>query len=115
MNDTAFERHSRQLLFAWVALLALMLASLASAYVPLGPGNAFASLGIAILKSAIVVGLFMRLARAPTIVRIAAATSLATWLLLIALSGVDEATRPHAPAAVQPARQTPAASGAEAR
>ncbi|VTU33571.1 caa(3)-type oxidase, subunit IV [Variovorax sp. PBS-H4] len=103
MNETEFKRHSRRLLFAWIALVALMLTSLGSAYVPLGIGNAFAGLAIAIAKSAIIAVLFMRLARASTMVRITAATALATWLLLIGLSSVDYATRPHDPAEMQPA------------
>ena len=36
MNDRDFRRHARHLLLAWIALIALMLASLGSAYVPLG-------------------------------------------------------------------------------
>ena len=35
------------------------------------------------------------------------ATALCTWLLLVALSGVDYATRPHEPAAFQRALQLP--------
>ena len=93
MNDRAFAAHARRLGWAWLALLALMLTSLGSAYVPMGPGNVIAGIVIAIVKSTIVVWLFMRFADASTTVRIAAATGLAAWLLLIALSGVDYATR----------------------
>jgi cytochrome c oxidase subunit IV len=105
MNDLEFNRHARRLLLAWVALLALMFTSLGSAYLSLGIGNAIAGLVIAILKSAIVVALFMGLARASAMVRIVAATAFCTWLLLIALSGVDYATRARAPAIYQAPQQ----------
>ena len=62
---------------------------------------------IAVVKSAIVVWLFMRLRTAPAMVRIVAATALATLLLLLGLSSVDYATRPSEPAAFQSPRQAP--------
>ncbi|MDQ6640599.1 MAG: Caa(3)-type oxidase subunit IV [Pseudomonadota bacterium] len=94
-------RELRRLLFAWAALIALMLSSLGSAYLSLGVGNLVAGLAIALVKIAIVVWLFMRLGRASATLRIAAAIGLAAWLLLAGLSGVDYATRAHEPAAVQ--------------
>jgi cytochrome c oxidase subunit 4 len=108
MNDTPFKRHALKLLLAWLALLALMFASLGSAYLPLGIGNAVAGVAIAVVKSAIVLLLFMGLARASAMVRIVAAAALCTWLLLVALSGVDYATRPHEPAVFQRPLQLPA-------
>jgi cytochrome c oxidase subunit 4 len=101
MNDAGFNRHVRRLALAWLALIVLMLASLASAYVPLGIGNAVAGLAIAALKSAIVVALFMRLAEASAMIRIVAVIAVAFWLLLAGLSGVDYATRPGEPAPFQ--------------
>ncbi|HVZ46315.1 MAG TPA: Caa(3)-type oxidase subunit IV [Ramlibacter sp.] len=108
MNEQDFARHARHLLLAWIALIVLMCASLGSAYVALGAGNAVASFGIAIAKSAIVVALFMRLARGSVAVRIVAAMGLAMWLVLAGLSGVDYATRASHPAAYQQPRQLPA-------
>jgi cytochrome c oxidase subunit 4 len=105
MNEHAFRRRRQRIAIAWVALLALMLASLGSAYLSLGPGNLVAGLVIAAIKSGIVVVLFMGIVRSSAMVRIAAATALATWLLLVALSGVDYATRPHEPAPFQQPRQ----------
>ena len=102
MNEQQFKHRRKQLAIAWVTLLALMLASLGSAYLSLGLGNVIAGLVIATIKSTIVVVLFMGIARSSTMVRIAAATALATWLLLAGLSGVDYATRPHEPARFQP-------------
>lgn len=105
MKEHEFRRRRTHIAIAWIALLALMLASLGSAYLPLGPGNLIAGLVIAAIKSAIVVVLFMGIMRSSTMVRIAAAAALATWLLLVALSGVDYATRPNEPAVFQQPRQ----------
>jgi cytochrome c oxidase subunit 4 len=105
MKDTAFAAHARRLGWAWLALLALMLTSLGSSYVPLGVGNAVTGIVIAIVKSTIVVWLFMRFPAASTTVRIVAATGLATWLLLMTLSGVDYATRSAPPVPMQQPQQ----------
>jgi len=90
---------------AWLALLALLLTSLGSAYLRLGTGNAVAGLAIATVKSAIVVWIFMQLRRAPPITRIAAAVGVTTLLVLMGLSAVDYATRRSEPAAWQSPRQ----------
>jgi cytochrome c oxidase subunit IV len=105
MNDLDFRRHVRHLLLAWIALIALMLCSLGSAYLSLGIGNAIAGIAIAIIKSAIVVALFMGLVRAHALVRIVAATALGTWLILLALGGLEQLTRAKEPARMQPPRQ----------
>ncbi|GAB3666375.1 cytochrome C oxidase subunit IV family protein [Ramlibacter alkalitolerans] len=101
MNDVAFRRHARHLLLAWIALLALMGASLAGSYLPLGAGNLVLGLAIAALKAGIVLVLFMGLARAGVAVRLAAGVAVATLALLLGLSSVDFATRAQAPAAYQ--------------
>lgn len=105
MNDLAFRRHARHLLFAWIALILLMLASLGSAYVPLGGANAWIGAAIAVVKSAIVVSLFMGLWSAGALLRIVAAVALGTWCILLALGGLDTIERPRAPATVQPPQQ----------
>jgi len=105
MNDLQFRRHARHLLLAWAALVLLMLASLGSAYVPLGQANAWIGVLIAIVKSAIVVSLFMGLWSAGALLRIVAATGLATWCILLALGGLDAMERPRAPAPVQAPQQ----------
>ena len=99
MTDRGFAVHARRLGWAWLALLALMLTSLGSSYVPLGVGNVAAGIVIAIVKSTLVVWFFMRIGSASASVRVAAATGIATWFLLALLSGVDYATRtaPQAP------------------
>jgi len=105
MNDLG--RRGLRLGAAWLALLALMLTSLGSAYLPLGPWNLVAGLAIATLKSAIVLWLFMGLVRAPTTLRIVAGLGFATLALLFALSGLDYATRDTRPAPMQQPRQLP--------
>lgn len=105
MNDLQFRRHARHLLVSWIALIALMLASLGSAYLKLGAGNAAASIGIAIVKAAIIVAVFMGLAHGATTIRIVAATALGTWLIMLGVGSVDIDTRAQAPAAMQPPHQ----------
>ena len=86
-----FPRRALRLAVVWLALIALMLASLGSAYLRLGAGNLIAGLLIATLKSGLVVWCFMELRRASAMSRIAAAVGLAT--------------RRAAPAAWQPPQQ----------
>jgi cytochrome c oxidase subunit 4 len=94
-----------RIIIAWAALLALMLTSLASAYVPLGPWNLVAGVGIAAVKASIVLFVFMGLSRAPAVLRLCAALGFATLALLFALSGVDYATRTTHTASVQQPQQ----------
>ncbi len=100
-----FARASRRLLLAWVALIALLLSSLGGAYLSLGLFNPVLSIGIAVLKSAIVVWLFMQMRQASALVRLAAASGLAMLALLAGLTGVDYATRASTPAVMQQPRQ----------
>ena len=103
--STVFSRAARTIVFAWFALLALMLTSLGSAYLQLGPWNMVAGLAIAGVKSAIVAWLFMRLREAGALVRLVAVVGLGVWCILLVLSGVDYETRHVTPAAVQQPRQ----------
>lgn len=98
MNDREFRRHVRRLGFAWLALIALMLASFGSAYIPLGIANPLIGTGIAVVKASIVIALFMGLLRADALIRIVAAVALGTWCLLMGLGGLDEVTRSRSPA-----------------
>ena len=110
---TPFTRTARLLGLAWLALLALMLASLGSAYLRLGPWNMVAGLTIAAIKAALVAWLFMRLREAGPLTRLVAVVGLGVWLILVALSGVDYQTRSKTPADVQRPQQllpVPAAS-----
>jgi cytochrome c oxidase subunit 4 len=89
----------RNIALAWAALIALMLTSLASAYVPLGAGNLFVGVGIAVIKAWIVLAIFMGLARATPVLRLAAAIGFCALAVLLSLSLLDDATRdlPRAP------------------
>ncbi len=102
-----FARTARTLGLAWAALLVLMLASLGSAYLKLGPWNMVSGLVIATLKAAIVAWLFMRLRDAGPLIRLAAVAGLGVWCIQVALSGVDYATRSVTPAVVQSPQQIP--------
>jgi cytochrome c oxidase subunit 4 len=100
---------SRRILLAWLALLILMLASLASAYVPLGPWNLVTGVAIAFLKALIVLTVFMGLLHAPALLRIIAVLGSAMLALLFTLSSVDYATREQeAKPMQQPQQLTPA-------
>ena len=105
IRSPGLARRTRTIAAAWLALLALMLASLGSAYLKLGPWNMVAGLVIAAVKSAIVAWLFMRLREAGPLIRLVAIVGLGVWLILLVLSGVDYETRHVAPAAVQQPRQ----------
>lgn len=112
---TAFGRRIGKLLFAWVVLIALMLTSLASAYVPLGPWNLVIGLAIATTKSLIVMLLFMGLVRGAPLLRIVAAIGFATLAVLFALSGLDGATRVAPPVTMQSPSQLANPSGGTGR
>jgi caa(3)-type oxidase subunit IV len=111
MNAATLRGRALRIGAAWIALIALMLTSLASAYVPLGAWNLVAGVAIASIKSLIVLALFMGLLRAPALLRIAAVIGFALLALLLGLSAVDYATRvsPLAPMQ-QPAQVHQAAS-----
>jgi cytochrome c oxidase subunit 4 len=98
-------RRTLRIAAAWLALIALMLTSFGSAYLPLGRWNLVIGVAIAALKSLIVLCVFMGLVRAPAVLRLAAALGFATLALLFALSGVDYATREVQPAPMQQPRQ----------
>ena len=101
----AFAHTARTVGIAWFALLALMLASLGSAYLKLGPWNMIAGLAIAAVKATIVTWLFMRLRESGPLIRLVAVVGLGVWLILLTLSGVDYKTRHVTAAAVQQPQQ----------
>jgi cytochrome c oxidase subunit 4 len=101
-------RSSRDLILTWLALMLLLAASAALAWLPLGWVNSVVSLGIALLKALLVALVFMRLRRSPWLLRIAALAGILTMALLFGLSATDYATRTpgqapwQRPAAVAP-------------
>jgi cytochrome c oxidase subunit 4 len=84
----------RSYLITWAALVALLAATLALAYVPMpGPLNVAVALGISVVKALLVLALFMKLFRAPALIRAAAAAGLFWLAVLFALSATDYLTR----------------------
>jgi cytochrome c oxidase subunit 4 len=77
-----------------VALLLLLVLTVASAMVNLGPFNAITNLGIAIVKALLVMTFFMRLNTDSPLFRIVAAMGFVWLAVLIALSLADILTRP---------------------
>jgi cytochrome c oxidase subunit 4 len=104
-GQSSFRHSGRRLVFAWLALLALMSTSLASSYVHLGVGNVVAGVAIAAIKTAIVAWWFMHLRTSSAMVRLTAVAALFMLTLLLSLSGLDYRTRLDRPAVVQAPRQ----------
>ena len=77
----------------WLALMLLLVATVASAYIPLGPFNTAINYIIATGKAALVFIFFMHLERSPAPLRIAAVTGLLWLSFLFTLSFADYVTR----------------------
>jgi len=82
-------RAIRPLILTWLALLALLAATCASAFVPMGAFNVAVNLGIAFVKAALVAWMFMHVASGPVMVRVVAAAGVAWIAVLAALSLFD--------------------------
>ena len=102
-------RRIRRLALVWLALIALLMTSLGSAYLSLGVFGWVPGVAIAGIKTAIVVRWFMRIDRASPWSRSACFTALCTLALLCGLGYFDGATRPHDAAAWQQPKQLPPA------
>jgi cytochrome c oxidase subunit 4 len=89
------ERSNRPLILTWLALMALLAATAAIAWLPLGWLNTAISLGIALAKALLVALVFMRLRRAHGLLRLTAVAGVVTLCLLFGLAGADYATRVH--------------------
>jgi cytochrome c oxidase subunit 4 len=77
----------------WLGLLALMGATLALAYVPLGPGNLVLHLAIAALQVSLLWLFFMDLRGASTLVRLTAACGFLWLAFMFALTFTDYLSR----------------------
>jgi cytochrome c oxidase subunit 4 len=73
----------------WIALMLLLAATTALAFVPLGSANLFISLGIAAAKALLVLLLFMELKASGALVRAFAAAGFFWLLIMIALTTAD--------------------------
>jgi cytochrome c oxidase subunit IV len=83
---------------AWVALMGLLAATAASAFLPLGGWNSALNLAIACAKALLVALVYMELRRSGGLLRLAALMALLTLALLFGLSWTDYATRHPSPA-----------------
>jgi cytochrome c oxidase subunit 4 len=77
----------------WIELMVLLATTAACALLRLGWLNTAISLAIALAKALLVALVFMRLKRAPALLRLAAVTGAVTLALLFGLSLTDYATR----------------------
>jgi len=77
----------------WVALVGLLGATTALAFLPLGRWNIVVAIGIAVLKALIVVIVFMELRRSSGLVRVFAGAGFLWLLILLGLTGADYASR----------------------
>lgn len=84
----------------WLALMLLLTATTASAFVPLGPYNLPVSLAIAVTKALIVLLFFMELRASRALVRAFAAAGFFWLLIMIVLTGADYWHRTDARAAI---------------
>lgn len=83
----------RSLLLVWLGLLLLLGLSTASAFVPLGAGNALLILLIALVKIGLIVHFFMHLNRSDAAVRLAASATLLFLFFMAFLTFGDLLTR----------------------
>ena len=79
----------RMVLRCWLALIALLALTTASAFLPLGTANLFISLGIAVAKALLVLLFFMELKASAALVRVFAAAGFFWLMIMIALTSAD--------------------------
>ena len=89
----------RVYLWTWVALMALLASTFASAHFRLGALNAIINLAISAAKTVLVALFFMHLRRAGALIVVFAIAALFGLALLFGLSGTDYLTRHAIPAA----------------
>jgi cytochrome c oxidase subunit IV len=94
---TTTQRPPRILILSWLALLALLGATVTIAYIPLGVANTVIAMIIAAMKGAIVAAIFMELReRNPLTLTFAGAGFF--WLgIMLWLALADYVTRPNFP------------------
>lgn len=86
-------RPSNGLIFCWAALMALLALTVTLAYQPLGTFNFIAALGIATVKTILVMAVFMELHERPGLVRVFAAAGFFWLTILLWLGLMDFLTR----------------------
>lgn len=98
MDGDQMTREQGGHVWTWLALLALLALTAASAWLPLGVWNGVLNLVIALAKAALVAWRYMALRRQDSVPRLVAATGLAALLLLLCLTAADYGTRVLRPA-----------------
>lgn len=81
------------LIMVWFALLVLLSLTLTASFLPLGSWNPVVSIGIAILKSALIFWFYMHLKEEGGLVRLVALGAAAWLLILLLLISSDVVTR----------------------
>jgi len=94
----------RSMVPVWLGLLALLAATLAGAFMPLGRFNLILALAIAFTKAALVALFFMHLRRPDPLLRLAAGAALLFMAFMVVLTFADVLTRrqPTQPGTVTP-------------
>ena len=87
------EQSIRPLVLTWAALMALLGLTIGATFLPLGPFMPVANLGIAALKTALILWVFMHLRELGGLVRLAAIGAFAWLAILFLLTGADYLTR----------------------
>ncbi|MGU3558500.1 cytochrome C oxidase subunit IV family protein [Methylobacterium radiotolerans] len=83
----------RRVLLVWLGLMALLAVGCALAYAPLGAWNPAVSFALAATQAGLVALLFMRLVRAPALIRLTAACGLFWSAILFTLTLADVLSR----------------------
>ena len=91
-------RHQTSYIVTWLALMLCLLATLGSAYVPMGMWNTVANTAISCAKAVLIAMFFMHLRGASALLRIAALAGLLWLAILFGLSWSDFGTRAITPA-----------------
>ena len=77
----------------WAALMAMLVLTLVLAYIPMGRANTALGIAIGVAKAALVVVLFMELAKSRPLIRLAAMSGLIFVAVLFALTLADVLSR----------------------
>jgi cytochrome c oxidase subunit 4 len=92
-KSTTPRQEVRLRVLVWVGLVALLALTVALTFAPLGPFRLTASLVIAAAKAGLIAWVYMGLAKADGVIRLAAGVALLVLGILFVLTGLDFAVR----------------------
>jgi cytochrome c oxidase subunit 4 len=92
MSD-ATHTSARTYLFVWIGVMALAALSLALSFARLGAWSPVVSIGIGLVKAALIAAFFMHLAEQPSVSRWAFALGIGLAILLLVMVAADVLTR----------------------